>query len=169
MQVSLIAAVANNGTIGKHNDLPWRIKDDMRFFRQTTRGHTVITGRKNYEAMGRALPHRVNLVVTRQTDFAVPDATRCSSLEEALRIARNNGETEAFVIGGAELYSLALPYAHTFYRTRVLADVDGDVHFPSWNAAEWKSVELARYPKNADNEHPCVIEKLSREGHPARF
>lgn len=169
MKVSLIAAVAANGVIGRHNELPWKIQSDMRFFRETTRGHAVITGRKNYEAMGRALPQRTNLIVSRNPEFRAPDAEVCSSLEAALAQARQAGEAEAFVIGGAELYARALPYAHDFYRTRVLAEVPGDVVFPPYDESEWDIREIARYPQSERDEHACVIEHLTRRNQPTPF
>lgn len=162
MRVSMIAAVANNRTIGRDNDLPWTIRDDMRFFRQMTRGHSVITGRKNYEAMRGALPKRNNYVVTRRRDYQPPDAMACSSVEEALCLADATGETEAFVIGGAEIYQLAFPYAHTYYRTRVLADVPGDTFFPEFDEREWLVTHLESGEKNEHNEHAFVVERLDR-------
>lgn len=162
MKISMIAAVASNRTIGRHNDLPWKIRDDMRFFVRMTRGHSVITGRKNYDAMRGALPKRNNYVVTRQRDYQPPDATACSSVEEALALAEATGETEAFVIGGAEIYALAFPYAHTFYRTRVLADVAGDTLFPEFDEGEWTVTVLERGDQNEHNEHPFIVERLDR-------
>ena len=164
MKVLLIAAVASNGVIGKDNDLPWKIRDDMKFFRQTTRGHAVITGRKNFEAMGGPLPKRDNYVVTRQAGYQAAGATVCPSVEEALRAARASGESEAFIIGGAQIYALALPYAHTYYRTRVLAEVTGDTLFPSIDEGEWELSVLERRSANAENEHAFVIERLDRRG-----
>ena len=165
MKVSLIAAVAENGVIGRAGALPWRIAADMRFFRRTTVGHYVVTGRKNYEAMGRPLPNRSNLVVSRSADYealcpVVP------SVEAALRVALAAGETEAFVIGGAEIYRLALPYAHTYYRTRVLAKAEGDVYFPALDEAEWRGQVLLEHEADADNDHPFTIEELTRVREP---
>src|SRR5690606_4280878 len=119
MKVSLIAAVARNGTIGRDNELPWTIKDDMRFFVEKTKGHVVICGRKNFDAMGRPLPHRRNVVISRNPNLRIEGAEVVPSLEQAPLFAERLGEQEAFVIGGAEIYRLALPYAHVFYRTRV--------------------------------------------------
>jgi dihydrofolate reductase len=169
MKVSLIAAVASNGVIGRGNTLPWRIRDDMRFFKEKTTGHVVITGRKNYEAMGRPLPNRDNIVVTTNQNFEAPGVTVCSSVEQALRVAEQRQETEAFVIGGAQLYAAALPYAHCYYWTRVLADVPGDVSVPLLDRAQWEVQELAAYPKNEHNEHACVIEQWTRKDPPRSY
>lgn len=163
MLVSLIAAVPLNGVIGRNNELPFRVKDDMRFFVRTTRGHAVITGRKNFDAMGRPLPGRRNIVVSRRSDLVLSGAEVARDLPSALRLAESGGEAEAFVIGGAEIYALALPYAHVFYRTRLLGDVLGDVTFPAFDEGEWSVTELERGDQNADNEFAFVIERLERK------
>jgi dihydrofolate reductase len=165
MKISLIAAVAQNGVIGRNGALPWRIRDDMRFFVQKTLGHHVITGRKNYEAMGKPLPRRPNIVISRDPGFKA-ECPVVTSLAEALDMARAAGESEAFVIGGAQIYALALPIADIFYRTRVLADVPGDVFFPSFDAAHWDTRLESTHAADAQNEHPFVIETLTRR-HPS--
>lgn len=169
MKVSLIAAVAENGVIGKANALPWCIKDDMLHFSAMTTGHVVITGRRNFDAMGEALPNRDNLVVTRDPSFSAPHVTTCLSVEQALLLAEARGETECFVIGGAQIYAAALPYAHTMHLTRVLAEVRGDVRFPEFDASEWSIVQSARHAANADNEHAFLIEELTRRSAPAKY
>ncbi|HEX2731897.1 MAG TPA: dihydrofolate reductase [Polyangiaceae bacterium] len=169
MKVSLIAAVAENGVIGAANTLPWKIKADMRFFKAKTEGHVVITGRKNFDAMGRALPKRDNIVVTRDPDFSAPNVTVARNIEEALRMASAKAEVEAFVIGGAQIYALAFPYATTLYRTRVLANVAGDVVFPAFDEADWTKRELDRHDRDAENEHAFVIEELTRSSLPRSY
>lgn len=161
MKVSLIAAIARNGVIGRDNALPWRIRDDMRFFVRKTTGHHVITGRRNYEAMGKPLPRRPNIVISRDPSFRAECAV-VSSLPAALDIARAAGETEAFVIGGAQIYALALPLADCFYRTRVLADVPGDVVFPAFDEGEWDVKLESEHPADEYNQYPFVIETLTR-------
>jgi len=165
MKISLIAAVARNGVIGRNNDLPWRIRDDTRFFMHKTLGHHVITGRKNYEAMGRPLPRRPNLVISRRPEF-VAECPVVPSLDAALAQARDAGETEAFVIGGAQIYAEALPIADVFYRTRVLADVPGDVFFPPFDEREWDIRFESEHAADERNEHPFVIETLTRRRAP---
>ena len=161
MRISLIAAVAANGVIGRSNALPWRLRDDLRFFQQKTLDHHVIMGRKQYESMGRALPRRPNLVISRNPEFRA-DCPVVASLELALEHARDAGESEAFIIGGAEIYALALPLADTFYRTRVLADVSGDVFFPRFDQAEWSVTQEREQAADERNEHPYVVETLRR-------
>ncbi len=161
MIVSMIAAVARNGVIGLDNDLPWRLRDDMRFFMNQTRGHVMITGRKNFDAMG-LLRDRTHVVVTRNRDYAAPGAHVVYSVPEALRVAQRLGEQEVFVIGGAQIYEQAYPYAHRFYRTRVLADVPGDVHFPDCDFEGWHSELIAEHAADEHNEHAFCIERLVR-------
>lgn len=161
MKISLIAAVARNGVIGRDNDLPWRLRDDTRYFMNKTLGHHVITGRRNYEAMGRPLPRRPNIAISRDPSFR-PECPVVRSLEAALELAREAGEEEAFVIGGAQIYAEALPIADIFYRTRVLADVPGDVFFPPFDESEWTAHEDSRHVADERNEHPFVIETLTR-------
>jgi dihydrofolate reductase len=161
MKISLIAAIAENGVIGRNNDLPWRIRDDTRFFMHKTLGHHVIMGRRNYEAMGKPLPRRPNLVISRNPLFHA-ECPVLPTLEAALDCARAAKEEEAFVIGGAHIYALALPVADVFYRTRVLAQVPGDVYFPPFDESEWDVQEDTRHAASERNEHAFVIETLTR-------
>lgn len=163
MKVSLIAAVAENGVIGRDNDLPWKIRDDMRFFVRTTKGHVVIMGRLNFEAMGRPLPHRRNIVVSRDSGYQAQGCETMTSIEDALLLAEEGGEEEAFVIGGAQIYALAFPYAHRFYRTRVLATVEGDVNFPDVSLEGWTREEVLRGERSDDNEHAFIVELFERD------
>jgi dihydrofolate reductase len=162
MQISLIAAVAANGVIGRDNGLPWRLRDDLRSFVQRTLGHHVIMGRKNYLSIGHALPRRPNLVISRNPDFSA-DCPVVGSLDRALALAQSAGESEAFIIGGAEIYALGLPWADTFYRTRVLADVPGDVFFPPFDASAWQVQLESEHAADERNELPFVIETLRRK------
>jgi dihydrofolate reductase len=167
--VSLIAAVAKNGVIGRNNDLPWRLADDMRHFVNTTRGHTVITGRKNYEAMGKALPKRRNLVLTHSSSFQPSDAEVVRSIEEALVKAEEASETEAFVIGGGQVYELALPYAHRFYRTNLDIDVEGDIYFPELDETLFRRELLFRHEADEKNECGFTVELWTRSSEPLPF
>ena len=166
MKISLIAAVAANGVIGHGNTLPWRLKDDLRSFMHKTLGHHVIMGRKNYLSIGHALPRRPNVVISRNPDFHC-DCPVVHSLEQALELARQAGESEAFIIGGAQIYALALPLADAFYRTRVLAEVPGDLHFPDFDESEWDCVPEHEQAADERNEHPFVIETLTRRRYSA--
>jgi len=166
MLISLIAAVAENRVIGRENDLPWKIKEDMRFFVKMTKGHTVVMGRLNYDSMGRALPKRRNLVVSRDAALEIEGCEVFSSIEAALSAAQVSGEDEVFIIGGAQIYALALPYAHRFYRTRVLSSVEGDVFFPDLPLDDFSVSELQKGERSEENEHAFVVELLERKGAP---
>lgn len=159
MTVSLIAAVAANGVIGRDGDLPWRLPADLRFFKRVTMGHHLIMGRKTWASIGRALPGRTIIVLTRSVEplrDLPPTVHVARSLDEALERARAAGDPEAFVAGGAQIYALALPRADRLYLTRVAAEVEGDVSFPPFDEAalgnDW--LELAREEHAADDRHP---------------
>jgi dihydrofolate reductase len=133
--LALIAAVAKNGVIGGGNALPWRLPADMQRFRALTTGHSVIMGRKTWESIGRPLPGRQNIVVTRQANYAANGAIVKSSLDEALRAATM--PAPVFCIGGGELYALALPRATTFHCTQIDQDFAGETRFPEFDPSSW--------------------------------
>jgi len=140
--------------IGKNNDLPWHLPDDMKYFMQTTKGHHCIMGRKNYESIPekfRPLPNRTNIVVTRQQKFHAPGCVVVNSIEEGLKIAQANGEPETFIIGGAEIYKSSLAIADLLYITEIKADMEGDTHFPEFKSSEWK--EISRQQHSTDERH----------------
>jgi dihydrofolate reductase len=141
--LALIAAVARNGVIGGENALPWRLPADMRRFRALTTGHTVIMGRKTWESIGRALPDRQNIVVTRQPGYAADGALVKASLDVALRVATL--PAPAFCIGGGELYALALPRAATLHLTEIDRDFEGDTRFPEFDRAAWREAARDEY------------------------
>jgi dihydrofolate reductase len=143
-RLSLIVAVARNGVIGKDNRLPWRIPEDLKRFRALTMGHHIIMGRRTWESIGRPLPGRTSVVVTRQRDYSAPGALVAHSLPEAL--AACAGDDEVFVIGGAEIYRAALRQTDRIYLTRVEADYEGDVAFPQIEAEQWEEASRERHP-----------------------
>ncbi len=145
-QLAIIAAVAANGVIGANNRLPWRLPDDLRRFRALTTGHAVIMGRRTWQSIGRPLPGRQNIVVTRQADFVAPGAQTAASLDDAL--ARVRMPEPAFIIGGAELYRSALPRVRTLHLTEIERAFDGDAMFPPFDRAAWR--ETSREPHHAD-------------------
>ncbi|MDW8332288.1 MAG: dihydrofolate reductase [Cyclobacteriaceae bacterium] len=159
MTISLIAALTRNRVIGRNNDLPWHLPDDMKYFMQTTKGHYVIMGRKNYESIPakyRPLPDRSNVVVTRQAHFNAPGCIVVHSLSEGLEIAAKSGEHEVFIIGGAQIYREALPLAHRLYLTEIHIELDGDTFFPELNLSEWKEISRQHHP--ADNRHQFAFD-----------
>lgn len=135
----LIAAVAANGVIGAGGGLPWRLPEDLQHFKRLTQGHAVIMGRRTWESIGRPLPGRRNVVVTRQAAFVAPGASVAPSLEEALERCRD--QDAVFVIGGAELYRAALPIAEGLLLTEIRRDYPGDTRFPEFDRGEWREIE----------------------------
>ena len=167
MRVSLIAAVAANGVIGKDNDLIWTLRDDMAFFKTTTKGRHVIMGRKNWESIPerfRPLPGRPNIVLSRDPAFTAQDAQCLTSLEAALDAARGAGEDEAFIIGGAQIYRLAMEagVVDTMYLTHVERKYEGDTYFPEFAEAHWKAQPLFRHVADDRNEAPFTVQRYDR-------
>jgi dihydrofolate reductase len=146
--VSLLAAAAANGVIGRDNAMPWHLPEDLAHFKRLTLGHPVIMGRRTYEsivaALGRPLPGRTNIVLTRQPGYAAPGCTVVGSLAAALEATRE--AREVFVIGGAEIYRLALPRADRVYLTRIDAAFEGDAFFPPLDPADWREVGREDHP-----------------------
>lgn len=158
--VSIIVAIAQNGTIGDKNSLLWHIKEDMRFFRTTTSGHAVIMGRKTFESLGsKPLPKRTNIVITR-ADRSFDGALTAHSLDEAVAMAA--GDEEIFVIGGAQIYAEALKGADRLYITRVYRDYEGDTAFPDINLSEWRLVAEERHERGEEYEYPFSFQTYDR-------
>lgn len=135
MSVSMIAAVGKNLELGKNNDLIWHFKEDMKFFKGKTMGHTVVMGRKTFESLPKALPGRKNIVISSNAEYQAQGATVVTSVEEALQIADNE---EIFVIGGGKIYAEFLPYADKLYLTEIDAEcADADTYFPQFNKSEY--------------------------------
>lgn len=155
MKISIIVAAAENNAIGKNNRLIWRLPDDMKFFREKTAGHCVVTGRKNYESIPdkfRPLPDRVNIVVTRSKTYEAPGAVIVHSLEDAIAEGKRRGETELCIIGGGEIYREALPVTDTVWLTRVHHTFeDAHTFFPALDLSQWK--ETFREEHAADEKH----------------
>ncbi|MCR4302414.1 MAG: type 3 dihydrofolate reductase [Sulfuricaulis sp.] len=149
-RVSLIAAMAENRVIGVNNKLPWHLPADLRHFRQLTTGHPVIMGRRNYESIGKPLPDRANIVVTRNPAFRAPGCQVKNSLEEALREIQD--KSEIFIIGGAEIYRQSIGSADRIYLTLVHAEIDGDTYFPEFDRGDWQ--EVSRVHHTADEKNP---------------
>ena len=162
MIIAAIVAVASNGVIGKDNGLPWRLPADLAFFKRITTGHHIILGRKNYQSIGRPLPNRVNLVISRDPSFNAPGCQVLTSLEEALEIAQNTGETECFIIGGAEIYRQALPLVTRLYLTRIDHDFEGDIVLPDLGEG-WKEVWSEIHSPDEKNRWPFRITCFERE------
>lgn len=157
--VSIIVAIAANGVIGDKNSLLWHIKEDMRFFRQKTTSHPVIMGRKTYDSLGRPLPNRTNVVISRTLNH-IEGCTVVHSLEEA--IALFPSEEEIFIIGGAQIYTQALDVADRMYITRIEHSYEGDTSFPEWDRAKWRLVEKESMLCGENFRYPFSFETYVR-------
>ena len=158
--ISIIVAVAQNGVIGDKNSLLWHISEDMRFFKRTTSGHPVIMGRKTYESLGRPLPNRTNVDISRTIDH-IEGCTVVRSLEEA--VAMFPSDEEVFIIGGAQIYALALEVADRFYLTRVGHDYEGDTSFPKWDETKWELKQSEAFECGEKYPYPFSFEMYERK------
>lgn len=156
MKLALIVAVAQNRVIGRDNKLPWYLPNDLKYFKQTTLGKPVIMGRKTYESIGKPLPGRTNIVITRQAGYQPEGVKVVGTVEDAIKVAESvcliDGQEEAMVMGGAEIYGLTLPHCERLYLTEVHAEVDGDAWFPEYEKSEWK--EVTREDFKAEGPNP---------------
>lgn len=150
MMISMIAAMAHNRVIGIHNRLPWHLPADFRHFKAVTMGKPVVMGRRTYESIGRPLPGRINVVISRNPDLQIEGCIIAASLDDA--IARLQGHEELMIIGGASFYEQVLPRADRLYLTLVDADVDGDAFFPEYHRDQWR--EVSREAHAADDRNP---------------
>lgn len=167
MIVSAIAAVARNGVIGHHNRLPWHLPADLQFFRQTTLNHHVIMGRKSFLSIGRPLSKRINIVLSRNPHFAAAGVQIAHSIAEALSLAHQAGEQEAFIIGGSQVYHDSLPFWQRLYLTEVDATPEGDAFFPEIDWSEWRVVREERHAPDAYNELGYTFKLLERLTRPS--
>ncbi|MFD1217328.1 dihydrofolate reductase [Microbulbifer celer] len=160
--VAMIVAAARNGAIGRENTLPWKISGDLQFFKRTTLGKPIVMGRKTFESIGRPLPGRRNIVITRNPAWQADGVDAVTSLDQALElaaeVAKKEGADEIMVIGGAQIYRQAMPLARRLYVTEVEAEVDGDAHFPALDES-WKEVSRDCYPASEKDEYNyCLVQ-----------
>ena len=158
MRISIIVAASENNVIGRENDIPWHLPDDLKYFRKKTEGHPIIMGRKTFESLPNgALPKRRNIVVTRDSEYAAEGCEVASSLEEAIMFAKDGNSTEEiFIIGGAEIYKHAMPFANYLYLTRVHAWIKGDKFFPEIGP-EWEQVVREDHPADEKHKFACTF------------
>ena len=162
MKNSIIVAISDNNVIGKDNALLWRLSADMRFFKEKTTGHHIIMGRKTFESLGnRLLPKRTSIVISRNADYQLPEGgILATSIENA--IAKVKDETEAFFIGGEQIYKSALPFVDTLYITRVHHTFNGDAFFPEIDKSQWKLVSSEHHKADEKNEYDYTFETYQR-------
>lgn len=156
MDISIVVALSDNHVIGRNNTLPWRLPEDLKHFKRTTMGYPVVMGRKTFESIGKPLPGRLNIVVTRQRDWRADGAQRVNSIDEAFRLGAQNAQSKSLdqvmLIGGADLYAQSLARCTRLYLTEVHAQIDGDAFFPHINRSQW--TELSREHHAADEKNP---------------
>ena len=165
MKISIIVAVAENNVIGKNNQLVWHLPTDTKYFKDKTNGHCIMTGRKNYESIPekfRPLPNRTNIVVTRQKNYSAPGAVVVNTIEEAISTAKQKGEAECFIIGGAEIYRQTINLADKLYYTTIHHSFDGDAFFPELDLSKWKLISKRDYQPDEKHKYPFSISELER-------
>ena len=154
--ITLIAAAAENNALGKDNDLLWHLPEDFKRFKQITSGHYIIMGRKTFESFPKPLPNRTHIIITRQEEYLVEGCLVVHSLEDALEIAPQN--EEIFIIGGAQIYKQALPFADKIDLTRVHIELDADAFFPEFNTSEWNLVFSEKHFKDEKHQYDFTFE-----------
>ena len=164
MDISVIVAVAKNGVIGKDNQLLWRLSEDLKLFKKHTTGHAIIMGRKTFESIGKSLPNRINIIVSRNKSLEIEGCKVVNSLENAIEIAKNLSEkNEIFIIGGEKIYQLAQPVATKLYLTKVDTKIEGDAFFDEKPYLNWSIISTVYYPKDEKNEHDFEVIEMRKK------
>ncbi|GGE67657.1 dihydrofolate reductase [Pedobacter psychrotolerans] len=159
--LSIAVATGENREIGKNNQLLWHMPADLKFFKQTTSGHTIIMGRKTFDSVGRPLPNRRNIVITRDASLQIEGVEVVNSFEQALEIT-NTEEKPIFIVGGAEIYRQALPETDTLYLTTIHHQFDADTFFPEFDRSEWEVVSSEHHQADEKNKYDYTFEVLKR-------
>ncbi len=162
MLISLIVAIDEDMGIGKDGRLPWHLRADLQRFKRLTMGHHLVMGRKTYQSIGKPLPGRKNIILSRDPAFQAPGCLVLPSLQEALDLARQGSEDELFIIGGGQIYAQALPLADRIYLTRVHTRAGCDITFPPFDPAEWAESRRSEHPADEHNDHPSTFTLLRR-------
>ena len=163
MIISSIVAVAENGVIGSDNDIPWRLSTDLKYFKKKTTGHHIIMGRKSFLSIGKPLPNRTNVIVTRDPYFIANNCVVVHSIPEALEIVKSRGETEAFITGGGMIYEQTMELVDRLYITEVNAQPEGDVYFPEIDFSQWKLMSEDPRQKGERDDHNFNFKIYERE------
>jgi len=161
MIISFIAAMGKNRVIGKDNSLPWKLPADMRHFHDLTLGKPIIMGRKTYESIGKPLPNRTNIIITRDQNYNAEGCIVVHSIDEALKASEGN--EEVMVIGGAQIYKEILPKANKMYLTIIDADFEGDAFFPEYNIEEWEETAYEEHERDAENQYDYRFLTMERK------
>lgn len=161
MIISIVVAVSKNNVIGKDNQLLWKLSDDLKRFKKLTTNHCIVMGRKTYDSIGKALPNRTNIIITKNKNFHVDDAIVLHNIQDIIEYAKSKNETELFIIGGGEIYKQALEITNKIYLTKVDVDIDGDTFF-HYNTQEWRICYEELIVKNEKNEYDSTYQELER-------
>jgi len=165
-KISLIAAVGENGIIGKGNELPWRIKSELQYFKRTTQGHPIVMGRKSFESLGKPLLDRTNIIISRNPDYRIDGCVTVTSLDDGLaaaqEVAARDGIGEIFIGGGAEIYRQTLPLADRLYLTEVHLAPEGDTLFPAFDRTGWQEVKREFHAAKEGESADYTITVLER-------
>lgn len=162
MKISLIAAVSKNNVTGVNGKIPWHIPEDFLFFKKTTTGHHILMGKNTYNSIGKPLPNRTNIVLTRDTSFKQKGCVICHSINEAVNYARKNNETELFIIGGEKVYEQTIDIADHLYITRIEKSFKGDTFFPKIDNLKWKIKILKTDKLSKNSDTPFSILKYTK-------
>jgi len=157
--MEIVAAITDNGVIGSHGDMPWHLPADLKHFKKLTSGHAIIMGRRTWESIGKPLPRRLNIVITRQQHYEACGAVTVHSIEDAMREVQTN---RAFIIGGGEIYRCALPKATQLHLTRIHATIDGDTYFPIVQWSQWEQIGAEEHASDEHNSYCLTYETWVR-------
>lgn len=164
MKITIIVAKARNNVIGKDNQLPWHLAADLKHFKKTTSGHYVIMGRKTFESTGNPLPNRTSVVITRNESYSVPEGHyRVNSLKEALELVKSKGLPQVFILGGAEIFTLALPHTNELIISEIKASPEGDTYFPALDYGQWEKVSQVDHFQDEKNDYDFSIITYKRK------
>ena len=158
----MIAAMGKNRVIGKNNDMPWHLPADLQHFKKTTLGCPIIMGRKTYDSIGRPLPGRLNIILSRNVDLVIDGCTVVNSLEDAMALAEKTGASEIFITGGAHLYNKFLENADRLYLTLIDEEFEGDTYFPNYTQLDWNEIERDEYQSDEKNPYDYTFVTLDR-------
>jgi dihydrofolate reductase len=164
MKISMIAAMTHQRVIGKDQKMPWHLPADLAFFKKTTLGHPILMGRKTYDSIGRPLPKRLNIIVTRNQDLQIAGCEVATTLHQAINIAKEKAaqSNEIFITGGSHLYNSFLPQADRLYLTLIDVDVKGDTYFPDYTKYQWHQIKRIDHPADKENIYPYSFIILDR-------
>ena len=159
-KLTIIVAISENNAIGKNNQLLWHLPADLKHFKEITTGHTIIMGRKTYDSIGKPLPNRRSIVITRSNDLVIEGVEVVNSLNEAIALCKP--DQEAFIIGGSEIYKQAMPYASTIHLTKVHQQYEADAFFPEISPIDWREIDSVTYPADEKNKVAYTFSTLKR-------